>query len=43
MTKEKLLYIDWSDEEVVKEMKKRLKEIKQTLMEIRDSLKTLGS
>lgn len=43
MTKEKLPYLDWSDEDIVKEMKKRLKEIKQTLIEIKESLKTLGS
>lgn len=43
MAKEKLSYIDLSDEDVVKEMKKRLKEIKQTLIEIKESLKTLGS
>jgi hypothetical protein len=41
--KEKLPYLDWSDEDVVKEMEKRLKEIKQTLVKIKESLKTLGS
>lgn len=42
MTNEKLRYLDWSDENVVKEMKTRLKEIKQTLIEIKGSLKSLG-
>lgn len=42
MVKQKLSYLDQSDEHVIKEMKKRLREIKQTLIEIRESLKSLG-
>jgi hypothetical protein len=42
LVKQKLSYLDQSDEHVIKEMKKRLREIKQTLIEIRESLKSLG-
>ena len=43
MEGKKLSYLNWSDEDVVKEMRRRLKEIKQTLIEIRELLRTLGS
>jgi len=42
LVKQKLSYLDQSDEHVIKEMEKRLKEMKQTLIEIRESLKSLG-
>lgn len=42
MVKEKLPYLDWSDEDVIREMTKRLKEMRQTLNEIKESLKTIG-
>jgi len=43
MEGKKLSYLNWLDEDVVKEMRRRLKEIKQTLIEIRELLRTLGS
>jgi len=38
----KLKYLQFSDEEVSKEMEKRLAEMKQLLTEIRDLLKAAG-
>lgn len=38
----KLKYLKLSDEDVVKEMEKRLAEMKRLLMEIRDLLKAAG-
>ena len=43
MAREELPYLRWSDEDVVEEMRKRLREIKQTLIEIRELLRNLGS
>lgn len=39
---EKLRYLKHSDEDVVKEMERRLKEIKELLTEIRDILRSAG-
>ncbi len=37
-----LRYLKLSDEEVIKEMEKRLREMKELLIEIRDVLKAAG-
>jgi len=42
MSEEKLRYQSWSDEDIVKEIEKRLKEMKQLLIEVRDLLKASG-
>ena len=42
LEKPKLKYLERSDEEVVKEIEKRLKEIKNLLAQIRDLLKAAG-
>ena len=41
MVKE-LKYLNFSDEDVIRETEKRLKEMKKLLVEIRDLLKTAG-
>ena len=42
MSEEKLRYQSWSDEDIVKEIEKRLREMKQLLIEVRDLLKASG-
>ena len=37
-----LKYLNFSDEDVIRETEKRLKEMKKLLVEIRDLLKTAG-
>jgi phosphomevalonate kinase len=39
MSEEELRYQSWSDEDMMKEIEKRLKEMKQLLIEVRDLLK----
>jgi two-component sensor histidine kinase len=40
--REELRYLKLSDEEALREMRKRLRSMKRLLEEIRDALKTLG-